>query len=298
MTARRLTVLDPGPLTTIQDRGRSGWAHLGVPRSGALDLAAAALGNRMAGNDPDVAVLETMLGGLTFTVSTAMTVAVSGASVSVTVDGRAEAFGEPVSVRGGQRVQLGRPEQGLRSYVAVAGGIDVPPVLGSRSTDTLSGIGPHPVSAGAELPVGEALGPPHGSDVSVVRRLLPPATLRFHPGPRTDWFTAEAAETLTRSAYTVSADSNRIGLRLHGARLERGKDADLPDELPSEGVVLGAIQVPASGEPLVFLNDHPTTGGYPVIGVVLPDDVSSCAQLRPGDEVRFTPAPQAPLAPE
>ena len=298
MTARQLTVHDPGQLTTIQDRGRPGWAHLGVPRSGALDVAAAALGNRMVGNDPDAAVLETMLGGLTFTVSTAMTVAVSGATAPVTVDGRSHAFGEPVSVRGGQSVSLGRTEQGLRSYVAVAGGIDVRPVLGSRATDTLSGIGPPPVSAGDELPVGEALGQPHGSDVSVIRRLLPPAVLRFRPGPRTDWFTAEAAQTLSRSAYSVSADSNRIGLRLHGARLGRRQDADLPEELPSEGVVLGAIQVPASGEPLVFLNDHPTTGGYPVIGVLLLEDVFSCAQLSPGDEVRFTPAPQAPLAPE
>jgi len=297
VTARRLVVRDAGPLTTIQDSGRRGWAHLGVPRSGALDRGAAELSNRLVGNHRDAAMLETMLGGLTFTASTAMTTAVTGAVVPVLVDGRPQAFGEPVSLRGGQTVQLGHVESGLRSYVAVAGGIDVPPALGSRSTDTLSGIGPRPVTAGNELPVGAALGSPHGSDVSVVRR-LPSAMLRFQPGPRAAWFTAQALETLSRLTYTVAADSNRIGLRLHGPRLGRDKDAGLPNELPSEGIVLGAIQVPASGQPLVFLNDHPTTGGYPVIGVVLPEDISSCAQLRPGDDVRFRQAaPHVSLPP-
>lgn len=292
MTPRRVTVLDPGPLTTVQDGGRRGWAYLGVPRSGALDPDAAELANRLVGNPADAAVLETMLGGLTFRVSTAMTVAVTGASVPVLVDARPRAFGEPVSVRAEQRVQLGPMVDGLRSYVALAGGVAVPLALGSRSTDTLSGIGPAPLATGTELPVGEPLGQPQASDVTVVRPVLRPATLGFHPGPRADWFTAAALETLGRSTYVVSADSNRIGLRLHGPHLERELSGELPGELPSEGIVLGAIQVPASGEPLVFLNDHPTTGGYPVIGVLAPEQVSACAQLRPGDEVRFSQAPR------
>ncbi|HET6626050.1 MAG TPA: biotin-dependent carboxyltransferase family protein [Nocardioidaceae bacterium] len=280
---RLLTVLDPGPLTTVQDRGRPGWAHLGVPRSGALDLPAASLANRLVGNPDDAAVLETTLGGVSLHASTAMTVAVTGADAPVTVDGRSRALAEPVALHAGQALTVGRTRSGLRSYVAVAGGIAVPTELGSRSTDVLSGIGPAALSVGQELPVGEPVGRPHGVDVSVVPRPRPSVTLRFRPGPRADWFTAPALETLTRSAYATSPDSNRVGLRLTGPELERSR----PEELPSEGLVLGAIQVPASGQPLVFLNDHPTTGGYPVLGVVVAHDLPVCAQLRPGDQVRF-----------
>ena len=147
---------------------------------------------------------------------------------------------------------------------------------------TLSRLAEAAVTSGDELPVGEPAGGPHGIDVSVVRPLPSPAVLRFTPGPRADWFTGEALETLAGAAYAVSSDSSRVGLRLHGPELAR----DRREELPSEGMVLGGIQVPASGEPLVFLNDHPTTGGYPVIGVVLAADLRLCAQLRPGDEVR------------
>jgi biotin-dependent carboxylase-like uncharacterized protein len=281
---RFLVVLDPGPLTTVQDRGRPGWAHLGVPRSGALDGPAAALANRLVGNSVEAAVLETTLGGVSLQASTAMTLAVTGADAPVTVDGRSVAAREPVAVRSGQTLCVGPARTGLRSYVAAAGGIDVPAVLGSRSTDTLSGMGPAPLTKDQELPVGDPLGEPRGVDVSVVRPLVPPTLLRFRPGPRADWFADEALEALTRSTYAVSSDSNRVGVRLNGPGLERHRTG----ELPSEGLVLGAIQVPASGEPLVFLNDHPTTGGYPVVGVVAAGDLPACAQLRPGDEVRFT----------
>jgi len=281
--SRFVTVIDPGPLTTVQDAGRPGWAHLGVPRSGALDPVAAALANRLVGNRDRAAVLETTSGGVTLRLSTAMTVAVTGADAVVSVDGRPVAFAEPVSAHGGATVTVGRAREGVRSYLAVAGGIDVAEVLGSRSTDILSGLGPAPLSQGDELPVGEVFEEPRGIDVPVVRRLPAPVTLRLVPGPRQDWFTDEAIETLTGSSYAVSSDSNRIGLRLHGPALTRRHQ----EELPSEGIVLGAVQAPASGQPLVFLNDHPTTGGYPVIGVVVTEDLSTCAQMRPGDELRF-----------
>ena len=282
--SRFITVIDAGPLTTVQDVGRPGWAHLGVPRSGALDMPAVALANRLVGNPDHAAVLETTLGGVTFRVSTAMTVAVTGAVGVVSVDGRPVAFGEPVTANRGATVMIGRASVAVRSYVAVAGGLDVTRVLGSRSTDILSGLGPDPLSPGDELPVGEPFGEPRGVDVTVVHRQpQTPVTLRVIPGPRRDWFTDQAPETLGGSSYVVSPDSNRIGLRLSGSSLERSNQG----ELPSEGIVLGAIQVPASGQPLVFLNDHPTTGGYPVIGVVVPEDLVFCAQMRPGDEVRF-----------
>jgi biotin-dependent carboxylase-like uncharacterized protein len=288
-TARHVTVVDPGPFTTVQDRGRRGWAHLGVPRSGVLDEPAAALANRLVGNDVAAAVLETTLGGVSFTVSVAMTVAVTGAEATVTVGGRHCAFAEPLAVPAGSTVSVGPARTGLRTYVAFAGGVDVPPALGSRSTDTLSGLGPPPLAAGVRVGVGSPVSAPAGVDVPGWRPPSPGGAmaLRFTAGPRHDWFADEARRDLASEGYRVSPESNRIGVRLEGRALRR----DRGDELPSEGLVLGAIQVPASGEPLVFLNDHPVTGGYPVIGVVLARDLPRCAQLRPGDEVRFHEVP-------
>lgn len=281
---RSLRVVAAGPLTTVQDLGRPGWAHLGVPLSGSLDAPAAALANRLVGNDVTAAVLETTLGGVTVATSTAMTVAVTGAVSPVEVDGRPVAFGAPVSVRAGATVRVGPAVHGVRAYLAVAGGVDVAPVLGSRSTDTLAGVGPAVLRDGDELPVGPAPGAPAPVHATGVRRPGGPALLRVVPGPRVDWFAGSALGTLTGSTYAVGGASNRVGLRLTGPPLERARH----EELPSEGVVLGAVQVPASGEPLVFLHDHPTTGGYPVVGVVVASDLARCAQLRPGDEVRFT----------
>jgi len=170
------------------------------------------------------------------------------------------------------------PAYGVRSYLAVAGGLDVAPVLGSRSTDTLAWVGPPRVVDGAVLPLGEPSGAPNAVDVPPGRR---PTGLRVLPGPRTDW--VGSLDPLFTSAWTVRAESDRIGLRLDGPALERVRD----DELASEGMVLGAIQVPPSGRPIVFLADHPPTGGYPVVGVVHPGDLWQCAQLRPGDPVTF-----------
>lgn len=283
MTARVLTVVDPGPLTTVQDLGRPGWAHLGVPRAGVLDAPSAALANRLVGNPVEAAVLETTVGGVSFRVSAAVTVAVAGASADVMAAGRPRAFAEPFTVPAGTTVQVGPALAGVRSYVAVAGGIDVSPVLGSRSTDTLSWTGPPRVVAGAELPMGSPSGAPRGVDVPVVRRGAAPVELRCVPGPRADRFPAASLDAWNGATYTVSAASNRIGLRLHGPPLA----PPAAGELPSEGLVLGAVQVPPSGEPVVFLHDHPTTGGYPVVAVVEEADLAICAQLRPGDGLRF-----------
>lgn len=281
--SRAMTVVDPGPLTTVQDGGRRGWAHLGVPGSGALDGTASRYANRLVGNPEDAAVLETTLGGVRLRTETESVVAVTGAPAPVTVDGRAAPFSEPVHLRAGQTLAVGPATSGLRSYVAPDGGVDVPAVLGSRSTDTLSGLGPAPLTAGQRLPLGAPTGPRYGVDVPVVRVCPEEVRLRLLPGPRDDWFAADALTRLTEEAWVVSAQSNRVGLRLEGTPLRRTRT----EELPSEGLVLGAVQVPASGQPLVFLNDHPTTGGYPVIGVVVAEDVERCAQLRPGSTVRF-----------
>lgn len=277
-----LLVTGAGFLTTVQDRGRPGHAHLGVPCAGALDGPAADLANRLVGNDPADAVLEATSAGLSFVVRRAMTVAVTGAPCDVSVSGRASAFAEPVSIAAGSEVRVGPARHGVRSYVAVSGGIVVSPVLGSRSTDTLAQVGPPVVVVGAELPVGER----SASPVGVHTGRLPRATgvLGLVPGPRHDWFADDALALLGSATYLVGQDSNRIGLRLSGSVLLRTRH----EELPSEGMVLGAVQVPPDGQPVVFLHDHPVTGGYPVIGVVPVEDLWQCAQLRPGDQVRFS----------
>jgi len=275
-----LVVLDPGALTTVQDRGRPGWAHLGVPRAGALDDPAAELANRIVGNPPDAAVLETTLTGVTFRAEQPHWLVVTGAPCAVTVDGEPAAQGQAVYAAAGVVVVVGPASSGVRSYVAVAGGIAVDPVLGSRSTDTLAYVGPPVVAEGDRLPVGTPSGVPHPHDTP---RPRPDGPLRVLPGPRVDWFAPDVLATLCAAAYTVGESSNRVGLRLGGATLAWRRH----DELPSEGMVLGSVQVPPDGQPVVFLNDHPVTGGYPVVAVVHPDDLHTCAQLRPGDEVRF-----------
>ncbi|MEW2249674.1 MULTISPECIES: 5-oxoprolinase subunit C family protein [unclassified Streptomyces] len=283
MTDRALVVVRAGALTTVQDRGRPGHAHLGVPRSGALDAPAAALVNRLAGNPPEAAVLETTLTGCALRPRSAATVAVGGAPCRVTVDGRPAAWGAPVRVPAGAVLDVGPSVRGVRAYVAVSGGIAVDPVLGSRSTDLLSGLGPAPLADGAVLPLGPETVP--YARVDVAPQPCPPdeLVLRVVLGPRDDWFTPRALGVLTTRAYRVSAASNRIGLRTEGPALERAR----PGELPSEGMVLGAVQVPPDGRPVVFLNDHPTTGGYPVIGVVRAADLAAAAQAVPGTPVRF-----------
>ncbi|WP_327595756.1 biotin-dependent carboxyltransferase family protein [Streptomyces chartreusis] len=283
MSDHALSVVRAGALTTVQDLGRPGHAHLGVPRSGALDASAAALVNRLVGNPPEAAVLETTLNGCTLRPRSAVTVAVAGAPCRVTVDGRPVAWGAPVHVPAGALLDVGAALSGVRGYVGVSGGVAVEPVLGSRSTDLLSGLGPPPLTDGAVLPLGSPTRP--HARVDVAPQPAPPAelVLRVTPGPREDWFTEAAVRAFTSRVYRVSAASNRIGLRTEGPALERA----LTRELPSEGVVLGAVQVPPDGRPVVFLADHPTTGGYPVIAVVRTADLPAAAQAVPGTPVRF-----------
>ena len=275
-----LTVHRAGVLTTVQDRGRLGLAHLGVPRAGPLDRPAAELANRLVGNGPDAALLEVTGGGLELTSNAGAWVAVTGAPGPVDVDGAARGGDRAEWLPPGGRLRLGTPRTGVRSYVAVAGGLDVPPVLGSRATDTLAWVGPPRVEDGTRLPVGPAAGPPVPLDTPRPPR---PGPLRVSPGPRADWFADDALIRLCAAPYTVAADSNRIGLRLDGPAPQRVRE----DELPSEGIVLGAVQVPPGGQPVVFLADHPPTGGYPVLAVVHPDDLWLCGQLRPGERLRF-----------
>lgn len=281
---RGFVVVDSGPLSTVQDAGRPGHAALGVGRSGAADLPSARLANRLLGNDPDTAVVEATMGGLRVRAVGDLTVAVTGAPCAVRVGTRGAAMNAPIRVPDGAELRLGAPNTGLRSYLAVRGGIDVPPVLGSRSTDTLAELGPDPLRPDTWLPAGVPPTALPTVDVAPVGPLGGPhLTLRAVLGPRGDWFAADAVRALGGAEFEVTSRSNRIGMRLAGPALPRERSG----ELPSEGMVPGSIQVPPDGEPVLFLADHPVTGGYPVIAVVVAADVPHAAQARPGDRVRF-----------
>ncbi|TXS51501.1 biotin-dependent carboxyltransferase family protein [Streptomyces sp. t39] len=290
MSDGAFAVVRAGALTTVQDGGRAGHAHLGVPRSGALDAPAARLVNRLVGNADDAAVLETTLTGCAVRPRRSVVAAVGGAPCRVTVDGRPAAWGAPLRVPAGAVLEAHAAARGVRSYLAFGGGIAVEPVLGSRSTDLLSGLGPGPLTDGAVLPLGPRPASGGGGGGPVPWPAPPDELLlRIRLGPRDDWFTPAALRTLAAGRYHVTSSSNRIGLRTDGPPLERA----VRGELLSEGMVLGAVQVPPDGRPVVFLADHPTTGGYPVVGVVAEPDLAAAAQAVPGTPVRFLPVHRA-----
>ncbi|MEU9689546.1 biotin-dependent carboxyltransferase family protein [Amycolatopsis japonica] len=280
---RALEVLETGPLALIQDLGRPGYAHLGVPPSGALDVPALRLANRLVGNAEDAAGVECLLGGLRLRATTSCTVAVTGPSVAVEVDGRPVGSHAPVWLAPGQVVAIGAPATGLRCYLAVSGGIVVDAELGSRSRDVLSEIGPAPLKKGDVLPLGPS-SMSGGADVVVPATAPAELVVRVDPGPRAHWFEDPAAGLA--KTWTVTAESNRVGLRLDGPALTRGHEY-AERELPSEGLLTGAVQVPPNGLPVVFLADHPTTGGYPVAAVVRQASLPALAQARPGTLLRF-----------
>ncbi len=275
-----LTVLDPGPLATIQDLGRGGFAALGVTASGAADRGALRLANALVGNDPGAAAIEATFGGLAVRAERPLLLALSGAAVTLTGTLRQAGVGIAFTLGRGEWIALGRPERGLRTYVAVRGGIGVPAELGSRATDVLGGIGPAPLAAGDVLPIGgDIAGDPPGIGPVPLADPPPELSVRVVPGPRDEW---TDIGLLVRARFTVAAASDRIGVRLGGLALPRR-----PGELLPEGMVRGGIQLPPDGNPVLLGPDHPVTGGYPVVAVVAERDLDAVGQLRPGDIVRF-----------
>ena len=284
---RALEILAPGLLATIQDQGRRGYLYVGVSHSGAADRAAHALGARLLGNLLTTAAIEVTLGGLTVRARGQLDLALTGAPAPATIDSRPAAHASRLTLHDGQVLTLGTPVTAMRTYVSVRGGIDVTPVLGSRSTDTMAGLGPPPLRPGDILPVGVecATALPATDHAPYPTQAEPPEVLTIGTtrGPRSDWFDTD----LTTTPWRVTDRLDRAGIRLTGDRLVGRREAYRSRELASEGMVPGAIQVPPSGEPVIFGPDHPVTGGYPVIAVVSESDLDRVAQLRPGDVIRF-----------
>lgn len=306
-----LRILSPGLQSLVQDLGRPGYGGLGVSAAGALDRSSLRRANRIVGNEPAAAVVETVAGGLRVQAVGDQVLAVTGAPAALTVvtpsdvpagpeAADADDAGLPERVRevpmatafallDGETLTLGAPERGFRTYLAIRGGVDAEAVLGSRSTDTMSGIGPAPLAPGQLLAAGAAT----SSNVVGNPEVQPdfPDTgvtvLDVVPGPRDDWFGAAALESLCTQDWSVTPRSNRVGMRLDGEPLQRNRDG----ELASEGTVAGAIQVPPEGQPVLFLADHPITGGYPVIGVVVDHQLDLAAQVPIGGRIRFRWAP-------
>ena len=263
-----LRVVTAGVATSVQDRGRVGYAYLGVPGSGAVDRTSAGLVNRLVGNPPEAAVLETA-GGL----------ALEAAAATIVAD---SATGAVRALRPGETIAVDPKPGESWAYLAVRGGFAVQPVLGSRSWDSLSKLGPPPPQPGDELAAGDDPATPVATDQAPQAPADQTSVVRVRHGPRADWFREDAVHHLTAAEWTVTAAS-RVGVRLDGPPLTRTRQA----ELPSEGLVIGAVQVPPDGQPVVMLADHPTTGGYPVIAVVAEDDVGRLAQRPAGSTVRF-----------
>ena len=308
-----LRIVSPGLQSLIQDLGRYGHSGLGVSAAGALDRASLRRANRLVGNTPSAAAVETVAGGLAVQAVGDQVLAVTGAPAELAIETpsgddfgpswRTVPMATPFALLDGETLTIGAPQSGFRSYLAVRGGVDTAPVLGSRSTDTMSGIGPAPLAAGQLL----AAGGEAESGVVGHPELQPdfPGTgvtvLDVVPGPRADWFDADALASFCGQDWEVKPQSNRVGMRLQGTPLQRTRQG----ELASEGTVAGALQVPPEGLPVLFLADHPITGGYPVIAVVVDSQLDRAAQVPIGGKIRFrwtestitentTPEPAAP----
>ncbi|OCG12889.1 allophanate hydrolase [Gilliamella sp. wkB292] len=290
-----IKILSAGLQTLLQDNGRMGQAALGISESGAMDKTALHSANRVLGNPINEAALEITQGGFSAQINSPMLVAVTGAACEITISTSTgekyqASMYQPIQLEHGDTICLGHVKNGVRSYFAVRGGFEVSPILTSCSFDTLAQVGPAP------LKVGDTLAIKHQQKLNPVSLTQTPALhypssndvveLDIVLGPRTDWFTKQAISLLTSQLWQVTPASNRIGLRLLGdTPLAREKH----QELPSEGTCIGAIQIPANGQPVLFLNDHPLTGGYPVIGAVCNYHLDLAGQIPVNAKIKFNP---------
>jgi KipI family sensor histidine kinase inhibitor len=287
--SRVLRVLQPGLLTTVQDAGRWGRQHEGVPVSGAMDVASLADANRAVGNPHGAAGLETTLGGLELRLEHEGALALAGGDFETTLDGRPVPRATRVEHQRGSVVRLGTRRAGARAYVAFDGGLDVPVCLGSRSTDLMTGIGGwhgRRLRAGDTVPVGRPVAAARGRATAPAREVpVGGARVRVLPGPHEEWFPPAAIDVLRRTRYEVTSESNRMGYRLRGSQpLPRD-----PREMISDATCAGGLQVPPSGHPILLTADRQVTGGYPIIATVISADLPVVGQLAPGDWIEFEP---------
>lgn len=283
-------VIRGGMLTTIQDSGRWGYQSRGVPVAGPMDPVSHRLANALVGNDRGAATLEVTLLGPELEFEDERVVAVTGADFEITLDGKPVLAGAPFMVSAESHLRFGPRRRGARAYLAIRGGVAVPPVLGSRATHLISGMGGfggRALKAGDRLPLGVAeVTRPTAAPLG--DRLVPlpahPARLRVLPGPQAEAFAAEAFSALQSAPYAVGQQSDRMGFRLEGPRLAHARGADII----SDATPLGVLQVPASGQPILLMADRQTTGGYPKIATVISADLAVAGQLGPGDTIVFS----------
>jgi antagonist of KipI len=283
-----IQVQEPGLFTTVQDLGREGFGPMGVSPSGAADAISLRIGNRLVGNAEGAAGLEMTLLGGTLVFPEGALMALTGSDFGATLDGKPIELWTSFEARAGQALRLGPTRSGARCYLCVQGGIEVRLFLGSASTHILSGLGGHegrPLRKGDVLKIGEANGSyrKRKAAARMLEGLSLRKVLRVTPGPQSDWFPEASQRLFYGSAYRVAEESNRMGLRLEGAPIP----APPGGEMISEGVALGAVQVPEGGQPILLFVEQQTTGGYPKIANVISADFHSLGQLRPRDEVRF-----------
>lgn len=278
----------PGLLTTVQDLGREGFGPMGVSPSGAADAISLRIGNRLVGNAEGAAGLEMTLLGGRFVVWEDAVFALTGSEFGARLGGAPVPLWTSFPAKARETLRVGPTQSGARCYLCVKGGIEVKPFLGSGSTHLLSGLGGH---GGRALREGDLLkmGPAKGRfrnrtlNGEAWARLAPQKVLRVTPGPQSDWFPESAQKVFYESTYRVAEESNRMGIRLQGAAIS----ATSGGEMISEGVALGAVQVPEGGLPIILFVEQQTTGGYPKIANVIAADLHSLGQLRPRDEIRF-----------
>jgi antagonist of KipI len=283
-----IQVQAPGLLTTVQDLGREGFGPMGVSPSGAADALSLRIGNRLVGNAEGAAALEMTLLGGTFLIPEGAILALTGSDFGATLNGNPVELWSSFAARPGQMLSLGPTRSGARCYLCVRGGIVVKDFLGSASTHLLSGLGGHEGRAlrkGDELRIGEAIASYRKRTLAANAwaRLSPSKILRVTPGPQSDWFPEASQKMFYASTYRVAEESNRMGIRLQGTAIS----ATSGGEMISEGVALGAVQVPEGGLPIVLFVEQQTTGGYPKIANVISANLHTLGQLRPRDDIRF-----------
>jgi biotin-dependent carboxylase-like uncharacterized protein len=287
---KSFVVESPGLLTSVQDLGRPGFGVIGVSCSGAADPVSLRLGNRLVGNAESAAALEMTLQGGTFRFPDSAVGALAGSDFGATLDGAAIAVNASFEIRAGRTLSAGATRSGARCYFCVQGGVRVPEFLGSASTHILSGLGGfegRPLRKGDTLQIGAAEGRFRARRLApnAVRRLSARTALRVTPGPQAEWFSDAALSAFHGTAYRVGEQSNRMGLRLEGAPLAQ----ENARPMITEGVSLGAIQIPPGGSPIILFVEQQTTGGYPKIANIIAADLHRVGQLRPRDEIRFEP---------